>query len=143
MSDCIFCKIIKGEIPSNKVYEDDEVLAFLDIGPINKGHCLNIPKEHYDNLVELPEDLAEQVMRVVKKVAPSVLEITQADGFNVGLNNGEAAGQVVMHAHFHIIPRLNDDGLEHWPRQEYTDGEEREEIARSISDLIYEKSKEH
>lgn len=143
MDDCIFCKIIKGEIPSHKVYEDDEVLAFLDINPINKGHTLVVPKEHYENLVELPEDLAEQVIRVVKKVAPSVTEVTKADGFNVGLNNGEAAGQVVMHAHFHIIPRFDDDGLAPWPRKEYTDTEEKEELARSISDLIYEKSREH
>ena len=142
MSNCVFCKVIQGEIPCDKVYEDDEVLAFLDINPINKGHCLVIPKEHYDNLLEMPEELAQQIIRVVKKVAPSVMEATQADGFNLGVNSGSAAGQIVFHAHFHVIPRHSDDGLEHWPHKKYESDEEKEAIGKNIADLIYENSRE-
>lgn len=123
MENCVFCKIISGEIPSYKVYEDDEVLAFLDITPVNPGHTLVVSKKHYNDLLELPEDLAKKIIQAVKKIAPAVIRGSGADGFNLNLNNGSAAGQIVNHVHFHIVPRKFNDGYELWQGQEYQEGE--------------------
>ena len=123
MSDCIFCKIIAGELPCHKIYEDDNFLAFLDIEPISKGHTLIVPKEHYDVFAETPADLLAEMIKVVQKIGNAVQKSTNADGFNVGLNNGAAAGQIIMHTHFHIIPRFNNDGLHTWPSVECSEGE--------------------
>ena len=112
MSDeCIFCKISKKEIPSKILYEDDTSFAFLDVYPASKGHSLVIPKNHYSNLLEVPEMELKEVIVVVQKIGAAVMKATGADGFNVIQNNKEAAGQVVHHLHFHIIPRFKDDGL--------------------------------
>ncbi|NQU98924.1 HIT family protein [Candidatus Woesearchaeota archaeon] len=123
MDDCIFCKIVKGDIPSTKVYEDDEFYAFLDLHPINKGHALVVPKHHCRNLLDFPKSEETDLMEVLKKVANAVVKGTNADGFNIGMNNEKAAGQIIMHAHFHIIPRFSDDGLSSWPDKEYEEGE--------------------
>ncbi|MFA5020614.1 MAG: HIT family protein [Patescibacteria group bacterium] len=123
MDDCIFCKIIKGEIPAEKVYEDDLALAFLDNTPINPGHTLIVPKQHFDNFLELPEDLMCALARVAKKIAPAVLAAVGAKDFNLGLNNGAAAGQAVNHFHWHLMPRLAGDGYELWHGRSYADGE--------------------
>jgi len=123
MDDCIFCKIIKGEIPSSKIYENDKVLAFLDIGPVNKGHTLVIPKKHFTNIFDIDEKVLDEVSRVVRKIAPAVKKAVNADGVNVMSSNGEAAGQVVMHSHIHIIPRFKNDGLKLWPQGKYEEGE--------------------
>ena len=104
-SDCIFCKIINGEIPSAKVYEDDNVYAFLDISQVTKGHTLVIPKEHYPNVFELPADTAAKLFSVVPKIANAVQEAYDPIGMNLLNNNGEAAMQTVFHYHIHIIPR--------------------------------------
>ncbi|MFO8016859.1 MAG: HIT family protein [Candidatus Woesearchaeota archaeon] len=130
--DCIFCKIINGEIPSSKLYEDDLVYAFLDIQPVNRGHTLIIPKEHHKDLLETPEETIDAMFRAVKKVAPAVIRGVNADGFNLGMNNKEAAGQVVFHAHLHIVPRFKDDGLKLWPGGKYDEGEA-ERIKESIT----------
>jgi len=133
--DCIFCKIVKGEIPCSKIYENDKVLAFLDIAPITKGHTLVIPKEHHKNLLELPNELLREVISAAKRVALAVRKAMKADGFNLNQSNFPAAGQVVMHAHFHIIPRYKDDGLKHWPGGKYKEGEAekiREEIVKAL-----------
>lgn len=121
--NCIFCKIIKEEIPSSKILEDNAFLAFMDIKPINKGHVLVIPKTHCRNLLDFPKSEETDLIEFVKKVAMAVMKATGADGFNLGMNNGEAAGQVVEHAHFHIIPRFKDDNLGSWPHKEYSQGE--------------------
>ncbi|MDO8668768.1 MAG: HIT family protein [Candidatus Buchananbacteria bacterium] len=123
MDDCIFCKIIKGEIPSYKVYENGDVLAFLDITPVNSGHTLVISKNHYDNLIDLPEEEAGKLINVIKKITPAIVKATEADGFNLNLNNGSAAGQVINHVHFHIVPRKNNDGYKLWPGHVYPAGE--------------------
>lgn len=123
MTDCIFCKIIKGDIPCEKVYEDSKVLAFLDISPINKGHTLVIPKKHCTNLLDMPDDDLKHIAVVLKKVANAVKQAVGADGINLDMNNGSTTGQFVMHAHFHIIPRFSNDGLEAWPRGKYGNGE--------------------
>lgn len=117
--DCIFCKIIEGQIPSVKVYEDDTVVAFLDINPLSTGHTLVVPKTHADNIVEISEPDAIAVMKAVRIIAAAIKKGVQADGVNILQLNGKAAGQVVPHLHVHIIPRWFDDGItiSHWPMQ--------------------------
>ncbi len=110
MDNCIFCKIASGEIPSNTIYEDDSFRVILDNGPATKGHALVLPKEHYANLFEIPEDVLSKAAVVAKKVAGTMKDKLSCDGLNLVQNNGEAAGQTVMHFHLHIIPRYNDDG---------------------------------
>ncbi|MBI4599180.1 HIT family protein [Candidatus Uhrbacteria bacterium] len=114
MPDCLFCNIVRGEIPCHKVYEDERVLAFLDIQPVNPGHVLVIPKTHSANMVHMaPEDL-HAVMDAVQKIAPALLRAVGFEGFNLGVNTGAAAGQVVFHTHFHVMPRRPGDGYELW-----------------------------
>ena len=110
MENCIFCKIAAGEIPSNTIYEDDSFRVILDLGPATKGHALVLPKNHYADLFEIPEDVLADVAMVAKKVAGTMKEKLSCDGLNLVQNNGEAAGQTVMHFHLHIIPRYKDDG---------------------------------
>jgi histidine triad (HIT) family protein len=105
VSDCIFCKIIDGDIPAAKVYEDEHVLAFLDISQVTKGHTLVIPKVHKENIYELTPEIAENLFKVVPKIASSIKEQFEPIGLNLLNNNGEAAGQSVFHYHLHIIPR--------------------------------------
>lgn len=109
--NCIFCKIAAGEIPSTTIYEDDDFRVILDIEPASKGHALILPKEHYANLYELPEELAAKALVVAKKVVSEMKEIVGCDGYNVLQNNGEAAGQTVFHFHIHLIPRYKEDGV--------------------------------
>ena len=108
--DCIFCKIANGEIPSKTLYEDDEFRVILDLGPAAKGHALILPKDHYANLYELPDETASKVMILAKKEATLITQKLQCDGFNLVQNNGETAGQTVFHFHMHLIPRYKDDG---------------------------------
>ncbi len=110
MDNCIFCKIASGEIPSNTIYEDDNFRVILDNGPATKGHALVLPKEHYANLFEIPEDVLAGAANVAKTVAGTMKEKLSYDGLNLVQNNGEAAGQTVMHFHLHIIPRYKNDG---------------------------------
>ncbi len=108
---CIFCKIAGREVPSKTLYEDEFALAILDVFPSAKGHCLVMPKKHYPTLLDIPESELGQVARIVQKIGAAAMKATQADGFNVLQNNREAAGQVIHHLHFHIIPRFSGDGL--------------------------------
>jgi histidine triad (HIT) family protein len=105
MSDCIFCKIINGEIPSAKVYENEHVLAFLDISQVTKGHTLVIPKVHKENIFELTSDIAKNLFEVVPNIANAIKQTYNPVGLNLVNNNGEQAGQTVFHYHLHIIPR--------------------------------------
>ena len=100
MEDCIFCKIVSGDAPSHKIYEDDDIVAFLDIHPVNPGHTLVIPKDHHKDLAETPPEIASKLIQVVQKIKPAVLGAVDADSFNLGVNVGEKAGQVVFHTHF-------------------------------------------
>ena len=108
-NNCIFCKIANGEIPSATVYEDEDFRVILDLNPASKGHTLIIPKKHAANLFELPEETAEKVLPIAKKLGARLKEGLHAEGLNVVQNNGEAAGQTVMHFHMHLIPRYNND----------------------------------
>ena len=107
---CIFCKISGGEIPAKTIYEDEEFRVILDISPATKGHALIIPKEHYANIYEMPEETAAHVMILAKKLATHMTEVLKCDGLNIMQNNGEAAGQTVFHFHMHLIPRYEQDG---------------------------------
>ena len=108
--DCIFCKIANGEIPTNTVYEDEDFRAILDMGPAAKGHTLLLPKEHADNLFELSNETAQKALVIAKKIGKKLVDKLGADGLNIVQNNGEIAGQTVMHFHIHIIPRYESDG---------------------------------
>ncbi|MCL1939849.1 MAG: HIT family protein [Desulfovibrionaceae bacterium] len=130
---CIFCKIIAGEIPCARVYEDENVLAFLDINPIAKGHTLVVPKGHFPTLLELPESEGEALLKALRLVAGAVKKETGAGGFNCVQNNFAPAGQMVFHSHWHIIPRFDNDGLPDWPGGQYADTDEMQQLARSIS----------
>lgn len=107
--DCIFCKIAKGEVPSDKIYEDENVFVFLDASPVSKGHTLVIPKKHYPTIYDIPEDLLCDVMTVVKKVSLRLREKLKCEGLNIRQNNGELAGQTVHHLHFHLVPKYCDE----------------------------------
>lgn len=111
MSDeCIFCRIVDGDIPARVVYEDDDVLAFLDANPLAPGHTLVIPKEHYEDLEATPAEDGEMTFAAVHYLTPIVKEAVDAAGSNIGVNDGEVAGQEVDHLHVHIIPRFEGDG---------------------------------
>ena len=110
MEECLFCKIVNGEIPSEKVYEDANHLAFLDINPRNPGHTLIVPKRHYETIMEMSDKESADIMLIVKKMAASVQSGLKADGISIGQSNGRSAGQVIPHVHFHVIPRFNTEG---------------------------------
>ena len=113
MADCIFCKIIAGEIPASKVYEDDQVLAFLDISQVTPGHTLVVPKQHFRNLLEMDADSTSQLFARVPDIARKVMKATKAKGMNILNNNEEIAGQTVFHTHVHLAPRYEEtDGLQ-------------------------------
>lgn len=129
----LFEKIVHREIPAVIVHEDDETLAFLDIGPIIKGHTLVIPKVCYDPLTETPDEVLAALMRVCKKVAAAQMNGLGADGVNIIQNNGRAAGQEVPHLHFHVIPRFEGDGHRwNWAAKEYENPGEMEQCAQKI-----------
>ncbi|MEZ3506962.1 MAG: HIT family protein [Lachnospiraceae bacterium] len=133
-TNCIFCKIANGEIPSKTLYEDDQFRVILDLGPATKGHALILPKEHYANLYELPDEVAAQVMQLAKKLAIRMTERLGCEGFNLVQNNGELAGQTVFHFHMHLIPRYREDGQKiGWKPGEVTQ-EELEEIKNQITE---------
>lgn len=111
MGETVFSKILRGEIPCHKVYEDDRVFAFLDIFPLSRGHLLVIPKEAAATLDQLSDDSAAAIGRVLPRLARAVMKVSGASDYNVLQNNGAAAHQAVFHVHFHIIPKLGADGL--------------------------------
>ena len=130
--NCIFCKIANGEIPSKTLYEDEKFRAILDLGPATKGHALILPKDHYKNLYELPEDYAADAIKLAKKMMTQMTEKLGCEGFNLVQNNGELAGQTVFHFHMHMIPRYQNDGQTiGWKPGEPTQ-EELEEIRKQI-----------
>lgn len=114
MTDCLFCKIITGDVPAEKVYEDEHVYAFLDINPVNPGHTLVSPKKHVVNLYDMSDELLSNIAPAVKKVALGVKAGVNADGINIIMNNEAAAEQLIQHAHIHVIPRHEGDGHKGW-----------------------------
>lgn len=136
-SDCVFCKIVHGHLPSIRVYEDERVLAFMDIGPIVKGHTLVIPKEHYDPITQTPTDVLQHLIAVVQRIVRAHYTGLKADGVNVTQANGAAAGQIIPHIHFHVIPRFLSDGHHwNWTPRHYLDRTEMQEFATSIKEAL-------
>ncbi|MCX6796443.1 MAG: HIT family protein [Candidatus Falkowbacteria bacterium] len=121
MENCIFCKIIKGELPCYKVYEDEKTIAFLDIAPTNPGHTLVLPRNHFENMEEIEEGELNALIQSVKKVGRMLKNCLEIEGYNITFNNGTIAGQVVPHIHFHVIPRHEGDRLELWPQGKFDD----------------------
>ena len=130
--DCIFCKIIAGEIPSDMVYEDEFAAAFMDINPANPGHVLVCPLEHSDSFSVMPDgENTEKLFGAVRRVAAAACQAVGHPDFNVIVNNGPLAGQVVMHTHVHVIPRYAGDGNKPWPKKDVP----KEEIARIAAEM--------
>ena len=137
----LFTKIVLGEIPAAKVMETDRAVAFLDIGPVNPGHVLLIPKAEYATLAELPDDLAAHIGSLLPRLCRAVKDATGADAFNVICNNGSIAGQTISHVHWHIIPRFPDDAVRWpWPHTTYGEGEVIAMQQRIVAAIESEKS---
>lgn len=135
----IFEKIVNREIPATIVYEDDDTLAFMDMGPIVKGHTLVIPKNCYNSITETPDDVLAKLIQVAKRIAAAQMQSLGADGVNIMQNNGEAAGQVVPHIHIHVIPRFKNDGHHwNWNAKSYESPEEMEDLAEKIREGLAE-----
>jgi len=134
--NCLFCKIVAGEIPASKVFENEHCYAFLDINPVRKGHTLVIPKKHYENVLDIPSEDLCNLMPSIQKVAKAVKTAAKADAFNLTTNNGKEAGQAILHLHFHIIPRNEGDGLPNWPHEGSTP-EELEQMASLITKNLF------
>ncbi|MBI5449337.1 HIT family protein [Candidatus Gottesmanbacteria bacterium] len=135
MNDCLFCKIIEGTIPANRVYEDKDFLAFLDISPVNPGHTLVLPKKHFETYLDTPDETLENLSKKVKKIALGIKEATEAEGINIMVNAHKAAGQVIPHLHTHVIPRYLSDGFKHWTGQKISEEKTKilaEKIRRDI-----------
>ena len=111
VDDCVFCKILQKQIPSVSVYEDELILAFLDIAPFNFGHALIVPKDHHHSCTTLGDDYLARMMQAAPRIAAAIMRATEAEGFNLFLNNSSVAGQVVPHVHLHILPRFANDGV--------------------------------
>lgn len=136
MDNCIFCKILRNEIPSSTVYEDDKFRAIMDIGPVAKGHVILLAKEHAANLLEADDELLSAALPAAKKVAKAVKKTVNCDGINILQNNGEVAGQTVFHLHIHVIPRNKEDGVKlPPPLATYADGEAAE-LAKKIAENL-------
>jgi histidine triad (HIT) family protein len=132
-AECIFCKIANGELPSTKVYEDEDTLAFLDIGPVVKGHTLVIPKKHYDPITKTPAEVLSKLIRIVQHIAIAQTNGLKADGINVAQANGSIAGQIIPHIHFHVIPRFkNDEHSWNWKAGKYDSQQEMQTMADAI-----------
>jgi len=123
MQDCIFCKIVKGVVPSSNVYEDDHTFAFLDINPVARGHTLVIPKNHCQDIFDMKEEDAQAVMLTAKRVASAIMHSLGAAGVNLLNSNKKAAGQEVFHYHIHIIPRYENDGVHLFPKEKYKESD--------------------
>ncbi len=135
MSDCIFCKIVKGEIPSEKIYEDEYTFAFLDIHPNNLGHTLVVTKDHFENIYTTPDEEFCRLMLTVKKMATAIKHGLDADGINIVMNNEKAGGQDVFHTHIHVIPRFSNDGGYHGRHLIYKEGESKAVSAKIKKEL--------
>lgn len=136
MSECVFCRIAQGQLPAQRVFENDHCLAFLDIAPLAEGHLLVIPRRHYHCLHDVPPDEAAEIARALPRLGRALLAVTGAAGYNLLQNNGRVAGQVVEHVHFHLIPRQEGDGLGYrWPAGKYPPGRA-EQLHQRFRDVL-------
>ncbi len=134
--DCVFCKIIAGAIPTNVVYENEHTLAFLDIRPSNKGHMLVVPREHYADIFDIPGDVLCALARTGKRIAGALKKAVQTKGINLIMNNGAVAGQIIFHAHLHVLPRFQGDEVFAEPKRVSYDDGEYERIAEKIKNAL-------
>ena len=123
MQDCLFCKIVRKEIPAAVVYENGKTMAFLDIKPVNPGHALVISKEHYPDFASTPTEILGEITVVAQRIGKAAMETLGVPAFNIGVNNGRAAGQAVDHMHLHVMPRVEGDGYQLWHGRPYEEGE--------------------
>ncbi len=136
-NSCIFCSIVAGEIPCAQVYRDSDYIVIMDKYPINKGHILVIPLKHYNTLLNMPSAEVGKLYTVVPAMAKAVVSTVDADGFNIGQNNGIAANQIVPHVHVHVIPRFADDSPDgKWPTRRVADMKELHELAKKIKSKL-------
>ena len=135
--NCIFCKLANGDIPTRKIYEDDQFSVIMDASPATKGHALILPKDHYANIYEIPGLSVAAAMVLAKKLATKMTDALHCDGFNILQNNGEAAGQTVFHLHVHLIPRYKgqDTGMLEWAHQEFSD-EDMDALCEQLSEAL-------
>jgi len=129
---CVFCKIARKQASAALVYEDESVMAFLDIRPLSEGHTLIMPKEHYETIFEIPEELVAHLHRIVKRVALAVKKATEADGISIIQQNGKAAGQEIFHLHVHVIPRFEGQKLMRFSETSEVDKEKLNQVAANI-----------
>jgi len=129
---CVFCKIVRKAVPASIIYEDDAVLAFLDIRPLSKGHTLIIPKAHYETIFDIPEELLAKVHKVAKHVAAAVKKSTKADGISIIQQNGRAANQDIFHLHVHVIPQVEGQRLPQFSRTVNSSREQLDQVAAQI-----------
>ena len=131
--DCIFCKLANGVFPTNSIYEDEDFNVILDASPATKGHALILPKEHYDNVYEMPDALLEKTIKLAKKIIQKETDVLGCDGYNIVQNNGESAGQTVFHFHMHLIPRYKEKNMPMvtWKPNEFPE-EEMKDICRRM-----------
>jgi histidine triad (HIT) family protein len=142
MNDCLFCKIILKKIPSAYIYEDADTYAFADIHPNNPGHTLIVPKKHYSNLYDTPDETLGKLMAVAKQIGKAAKGALAAEGINIAMNNDLAAGQIIFHSHIHVIPRFKDDGYRHWKGRERTQ-EEIEHAAQKIKAFLEKNARDN
>jgi histidine triad (HIT) family protein len=135
-SNCIFCKIAGGDIPSSTVYEDERFRVILDLSPATKGHALILTKQHYANIFEIDDEVLSDLMLLAKKVAKAMKTTLQCAGVNIVQNNGESAGQTVFHFHMHVIPRYEDDGQQIGWKPGTSDPDEQAELAKKIGNAL-------
>lgn len=137
MSDeCIFCQIVEGKLPSSKVYETDHVYAFLDLNPCHEGHTLIIPKTHCKDIFDADTSVGQEVLAAMQKVGEALKKVTGCPGVNILQNNGRAAGQMVYHLHWHVIPRFVGDGFTLWPQKKYASSEAMNEMAQKLREAL-------
>lgn len=134
--NCIFCKIVRGDIPCAKIFEDDKLISFLDIAPANKGHALIVTKNHYETLLDAPDEDLNDMMLKTKRIVRAMSSALGCDGFNILMNNKKVAGQLVLHSHIHIIPRFKGDGIDlNWMPNKYK-GKEIDEFKEKIKSFL-------
>lgn len=134
---CIFCKIVQKIIPNAIVYENNNFLVFMDKYPINYGHSLLVPKQHYNTILDMPTELVGEMYALVPKLAKAIITVIDSDGFNINQNNGKSANQIVPHVHVHIVPRYSKEKIKgQWPSRQIAKIEELRQLASKISENL-------
>jgi histidine triad (HIT) family protein len=138
--NCIFCRIIQKDIPNAIIYENEKFLAFMDKYPINLGHTLIVPKQHYNNLLDMPTEIVGQMYSLVPILAKAITSVINSDGFNINQNNGKSANQIVPHVHVHIVPRYSAEKIKgQWPTRKIAKMQELQGLAKKITEKISSK----